>query len=103
MSLLLTLSTLYLLDEDSAGCQAESAPPVASGEASEQPPPLGPDPSIQVREQQLLSSLSSVQLYRTSPLDVRLIFYDEVCVCMCVFLCSVEMHIGRMGIGLGWC
>ncbi|XP_021482042.1 serine/threonine-protein kinase 11-interacting protein [Meriones unguiculatus] len=78
VSLLLTLSTLYLLDEDPAGSQAESALPVVSGEASEQPPPLGSGPSIQVREQQPLSSLSSVQLYRTSPLDVRLIFYDEV-------------------------
>ncbi|XP_055472321.1 serine/threonine-protein kinase 11-interacting protein [Psammomys obesus] len=78
VSLLLTLSTLYLLDEDPAGSQAESALPAVSGEASEQPPPLGSGPSIQVREQQPLSSLSSVQLYRTSPLDVRLIFYDEV-------------------------
>ncbi|CAH6791824.1 serine/threonine-protein kinase 11-interacting protein isoform X2 [Phodopus roborovskii] len=78
VSLLLTLSTLYLLDEDPAGSQAESPLPVVSGEASEQAPPLGPGPSMQVREQQPLSSLSSVQLYRTSPLDLRLIFYDEV-------------------------
>lgn len=80
VSLLLTLSTLYLLDEDPAGSQAESPLPVVSGEASEQAPP----PAMQVREQQPLSSLSSVQLYRTSPLDLRLIFYDEVGVCVCV-------------------
>ncbi|KAM7339532.1 hypothetical protein ACRRTK_000147 [Alexandromys fortis] len=78
VSLLLTLSTLYLLDEDPTGSQAESPLPVVSGEASEQAPPRGQGPSIQVREQQPLSSLSSVQLYRTSPLDLRLIFYDEV-------------------------
>ncbi|XP_005070512.1 serine/threonine-protein kinase 11-interacting protein isoform X2 [Mesocricetus auratus] len=78
VSLLLTLSTLYLLDEDPAGSQAEPTLPVVSGEASEQAPPLGPGSPLQVREQQPLSSLSSVQLYRTSPLDLRLIFYDEV-------------------------
>ncbi|XP_028616536.1 serine/threonine-protein kinase 11-interacting protein isoform X2 [Grammomys surdaster] len=78
VSLLLTLTTLYLLDEDPAGSHAESPFPVVSGEASEQPAPQGPGPSLQVREQQPLSSLSSVQLYRTSPLDLRLIFYDEV-------------------------
>lgn len=78
VSLLLTLSTLYLLDEDPTGFQAESPLPVVSGEASEQAPPQGQGPSMQVREQQPLSSLSSVQLYRTSPLDLRLIFYDEV-------------------------
>lgn len=78
VSLLLTLSTLYLLDEDPVGSHAESPLPVGSGEASEQPAPQGPGPSLQVREQQPLSSLSSVQLYRTSPLDLRLIFYDEV-------------------------
>ncbi|XP_008824021.1 serine/threonine-protein kinase 11-interacting protein isoform X2 [Nannospalax galili] len=78
VSLLLTLPTLYLLDEDPTGSQAESPLPVASGEASKQAPPLGPGPSMHVREQQPLSSLSSVQLYRTSPLDLRLVFYDEV-------------------------
>lgn len=78
VSLFLTLSTLYLLDEDLAWSQAESPLPVVSGEASEQAPPLEPGPPMQVREQQPLSSLSSVQLYRTSPLDLRLIFYDEV-------------------------
>ncbi|KAL1770527.1 serine serine/threonine-protein kinase 11-interacting isoform X2 [Sigmodon hispidus] len=78
VSLLLTLSTLYLLDEDPTGSHTESPLPVMSGEASEQTPPLGRGPSMQVREQQPLSSLSSVQLYRTNPLDLRLIFYDEV-------------------------
>lgn len=95
VSLLLTLSTLYLLDEDPVGSHAESPLPVGSGEASEQPAPQGPGPSLQVREQQPLSSLSSVQLYRTSPLDLRLIFYDEVCMCelvcvsvsVCVSVC----------------
>lgn len=78
VSLLLTLSTLYLLDEDPGGSHAESPLPVVSDETSEQPASLGPGPSLQVREQQPLSCLSSVQLYRTSPLDLRLIFYDEV-------------------------
>lgn len=78
VSLLLTLSTLYLLDEDPAASPADSPLPVVSEEAPEQPAPLGPGPPLQVRDQQPLSSLSSVQLYRTSPLDLRLIFYDEV-------------------------
>ncbi|XP_023586965.1 serine/threonine-protein kinase 11-interacting protein [Trichechus manatus latirostris] len=78
VSLLLTLSTLYLLDEHPAGPQAEPPPPAASGKASEKTAPLGPGPSVGVREQQPLSSLSSVLLYRTAPRDFRLVFYDEV-------------------------
>ncbi|XP_062961469.1 serine/threonine-protein kinase 11-interacting protein [Cynocephalus volans] len=78
VSLLLTLSTLYLLDEDPAGSQAEPPLPAACGEASEKVPPLGSGPSMCVREQQPLSSLSSVLLYRTAPEDMRLVFYDEV-------------------------
>ncbi|XP_045415045.1 serine/threonine-protein kinase 11-interacting protein isoform X1 [Lemur catta] len=78
VSLLLTLSTLYLLEEDPAGSQAEPSLPAASGEASEKGPPLRPDPSVRVREQQPLSSLSSVLLYRVAPEDLRLVFYDEV-------------------------
>ncbi|XP_006867932.1 PREDICTED: serine/threonine-protein kinase 11-interacting protein [Chrysochloris asiatica] len=72
VSLLLTLSTLYLLDEDSAGSQAEPPTPAASGEAFE---PAAP---FHVREQQPLSSLSSVLLYRSAPKDLQLVFYDEV-------------------------
>ncbi|XP_019493702.1 PREDICTED: serine/threonine-protein kinase 11-interacting protein [Hipposideros armiger] len=78
VSLLLTPSTLYLLDEDLVGSQAEAPLPAASGEASEKAPPPGPGPSLCVREQQPLSSLSSVLLYRTAPEDLRLVFYDEV-------------------------
>nr|KAF6451233.1 serine/threonine kinase 11 interacting protein [Molossus molossus] len=78
VSLLLTLSTLYLLDEDLVGSQAETPPPAVSGEASEKALPSGPGPSFCVREQQPLSSLSSVLLYRTAPEDLRLVFYDEV-------------------------
>ena len=78
VSLLLTLSTLYLLDEDPAGSQAEPPSPAASGEASEKAPPPGPGPSVSVREQQPLSSLSSVLLYRVAPEALRLVFYDEV-------------------------
>nr|XP_023396967.1 serine/threonine-protein kinase 11-interacting protein isoform X2 [Loxodonta africana] len=78
VSLLLTLSTLYLLDEDPVGPQAEAPPPAASVEASEKAALLGPGPSVGVREQQPLSSLSSVLLYRTAPKDLRLVFYDEV-------------------------
>ncbi|XP_040084171.1 serine/threonine-protein kinase 11-interacting protein isoform X2 [Oryx dammah] len=78
VSLLLTLSTLYLLDEDPAGSQAEPPSPAASGEASEKAPPPRPGPSVSVREQQPLSSLSSVLLYRVAPKALRLVFYDEV-------------------------
>lgn len=82
VSLLLTPSTLFLLDEDAAGSPAEPSPPAASGEASEKVPPSGPGPAVRVREQQPLSSLSSVLLYRSAPEDLRLLFYDEVCVCV---------------------
>ncbi|XP_053522974.1 serine/threonine-protein kinase 11-interacting protein isoform X2 [Artibeus jamaicensis] len=78
VSLLLTLSTLYLLEEDLVGSQAEPPLPAASGEGSEKALLLGPGPSLRVREQQPLSSLSSVVLYRTAPEDLRLVFYDEV-------------------------
>nr|XP_024648414.1 serine/threonine-protein kinase 11-interacting protein isoform X2 [Macaca nemestrina] len=78
VSLLLTPSTLFLLEEDAAGPLAEPPPPVASGEASEKVPPSGPGPVVRVREQQPLSSLSSVLLYRSAPEDLRLLFYDEV-------------------------
>ncbi|XP_025746800.1 serine/threonine-protein kinase 11-interacting protein isoform X3 [Callorhinus ursinus] len=78
VSLLVTLSTLYLLEEDPAGSQAEPALPAAPGEASEMPLPSGLGPSVHVREQWPLSSLSSVLLYRTAPGDLRLVFYDEV-------------------------
>ncbi|XP_045431328.1 serine/threonine-protein kinase 11-interacting protein isoform X3 [Pipistrellus kuhlii] len=78
VSVLLTLSTLYLLDEDLVGSQAEAPLPAASGEASEKALPSRPGPSLCVREQQPLSSLSSVLLYRTAPEDLRLVFYDEV-------------------------
>ncbi|XP_034511141.1 serine/threonine-protein kinase 11-interacting protein isoform X2 [Ailuropoda melanoleuca] len=78
VSLLMTLSTLYLLEEDPIGSQAEPALPAASGEASETSLPSGLGPSVRVREQWPLSSLSSVLLYRTAPGDLRLVFYDEV-------------------------
>ncbi|XP_010358630.1 serine/threonine-protein kinase 11-interacting protein isoform X1 [Rhinopithecus roxellana] len=78
VSLLLTPSTLFLLEEDAAGPLAEPPPPAASGEASEKVPPSRPGPVVRVREQQPLSSLSSVLLYRSAPEDLRLLFYDEV-------------------------
>ncbi|XP_023077852.1 serine/threonine-protein kinase 11-interacting protein isoform X1 [Piliocolobus tephrosceles] len=78
VSLLLTPSTLFLLEEDAAGPLAEPPPPAASGEASEKAPPSRPGPVVRVREQQPLSSLSSVLLYRSAPEDLRLLFYDEV-------------------------
>lgn len=74
VSLLLTLSTLYLLDEDAAGPPLQAA----SSEASEKAPASGLGPSPHVRGQQPLSSLSSVLLYRTAPEALRLVFYDEV-------------------------
>uniref|UniRef100_A0A2K5MSW1 Serine/threonine-protein kinase 11-interacting protein n=1 Tax=Cercocebus atys TaxID=9531 RepID=A0A2K5MSW1_CERAT len=85
VSLLLTPSTLFLLEEDAAGPLAEPPPLAASGEASEKVPPSsekvppsGPGPVVRVREQQPLSSLSSILLYRSAPEDLRLLFYDEV-------------------------
>ncbi|XP_013001608.1 serine/threonine-protein kinase 11-interacting protein isoform X1 [Cavia porcellus] len=78
VSLLLTLATLYLLDEDLVGSQPEPSLPAASGEVSEKAPSLGLGPSVRIREQQPLSSLSSVLLYRTAPEDLQLAFYDEV-------------------------
>lgn len=78
VSLLLTLATLYLLDEDPVGSQAELPLPPASSDASEKASSLGLGPSVQVREQQPLSSLSSVLLYRMAPEDLRLVFYEEV-------------------------
>ncbi|KAL4840664.1 hypothetical protein H8958_006121 [Nasalis larvatus] len=78
VSLLLTPSTLFLLEEDAAGPLAEPPPPAASGESSEKVPPSRPGPVVHVREQQPLSSLSSVLLYRSAPEDLRLLFYDEV-------------------------
>ncbi|XP_032133942.1 serine/threonine-protein kinase 11-interacting protein isoform X1 [Sapajus apella] len=78
VSLLLTPSTLFLLEEDAAGSPAEPPLPAAAGEASEKVPPLGPRPAVRIREQQPLSSLSSVLLYRSAPEDLRLLFYDEV-------------------------
>lgn len=84
VSLLLTLSTLYLLEEDLVGSQAEPPLPAASGEGSEKAVLSGPGPSFCVREQQPLSSLSSVVLYRMAPEDLRLVFYDEVCAHACM-------------------
>ncbi|KAF6116386.1 serine/threonine kinase 11 interacting protein [Phyllostomus discolor] len=79
VSLLLTLSTLYLLEEDLVGSRAEPPLAAASAEGSEKAPLSGgPGPSFRVREQQPLSSLSSVVLYRMAPEDLRLVFYEEV-------------------------
>lgn len=92
----MTLSTLYLLEEDPIGSQAEPALPAASGEASETSLPSGLGPSVRVREQWPLSSLSSVLLYRTAPGDLRLVFYDEVRERVCVWG-------GQCGIAMGSC
>ncbi|XP_049624256.1 serine/threonine-protein kinase 11-interacting protein [Suncus etruscus] len=75
VSLLLTLSILYLLEEDLTG--TEAGPPLPA-EACEKASPVVPESSVQILEQQPLSSLSSVLLYRTAPQDLRLIFYEEV-------------------------
>nr|XP_058911168.1 serine/threonine-protein kinase 11-interacting protein isoform X2 [Kogia breviceps] len=72
------LRAFLVEDEDPIGSQAEPPLPAALGEASEKAPPPGPGPSVRVREQQPLSSLSSVLLYRVAPEDLRLVFYDEV-------------------------
>lgn len=110
---MLTPSTLFLLEEDAAGPLAEPPPPAASGEASEKVPSSGPGPVVRVREQQPLSSLSSVLLYRSAPEDLRLLFYDEVCVCMSsergregrwraqvgAMRAGWEMGLGTLGIG----
>lgn len=75
MSLLLTLSILYLLEEDPIGTEAGPSLPA---EAYEKASPVVPESTVQILEQQPLSSLSSVLLYRTAPQDLRLIFYEEV-------------------------
>lgn len=75
MSLLLTLSILYLLEEDPTVTEAGPSLPA---EACEKASPVVPESSVQILEQQPLSSLSSVLLYRTAPQDLRLIFYEEV-------------------------
>ncbi|XP_077813831.1 serine/threonine-protein kinase 11-interacting protein isoform X2 [Macaca mulatta] len=72
------LRAFLVEEEDAAGPLAEPPPPAASGEASEKVPPSGPGPVVRVREQQPLSSLSSILLYRSAPEDLRLLFYDEV-------------------------
>ncbi|XP_036610325.1 serine/threonine-protein kinase 11-interacting protein isoform X2 [Trichosurus vulpecula] len=77
VSLLTTPSTLYLLDEDPMWSQAGPSPPETAGEASIMTLPSGLDPSVRIHEQQPLSSLSSIQVYRTAPMDFRLALYDE--------------------------
>ncbi|XP_051839436.1 serine/threonine-protein kinase 11-interacting protein isoform X1 [Antechinus flavipes] len=73
VSLLVTPSALYLLGEDPMGSQSWS-PAEGPGEALS----LRPDPSIRIYEQQPLSSLSSIQVYKAAPRDFRLALYDEV-------------------------
>ncbi|XP_072474016.1 serine/threonine-protein kinase 11-interacting protein [Notamacropus eugenii] len=78
VSLLITPSTLYLLDEDPMWSQAEPSPPETAREASIMTLPSRLDASVHVHDQQPLSSLNSIQVYRTTPMDFRLALYDEV-------------------------
>ncbi|KAM9039469.1 serine/threonine-protein kinase 11-interacting protein [Sarcophilus harrisii] len=77
VSLLITPSTLYLLGEDPLGSQPRS-PAEGPGEAPATTLSLRLDPSVRIYEQQPLSSLSSIQVYRVAPRDFRLALYDEV-------------------------
>lgn len=77
MSLLLTLSTLYLLEEAALeGAQTEPLPPATTTPASVKGLPAGP--GLWIHGEQPLSCLSSVLCYRLAPGDLRLVFYDEV-------------------------
>ncbi|XP_068960609.1 serine/threonine-protein kinase 11-interacting protein isoform X2 [Petaurus breviceps papuanus] len=77
VSLLITPSTLYLLDEDPMWSQAGPSLETA-GEVSVMTLPSRLDSSVRIHEQQPLSSLNSIQVYRTAPTDIRLALYDEV-------------------------
>ncbi|XP_044526717.1 serine/threonine-protein kinase 11-interacting protein [Gracilinanus agilis] len=77
VSLLITPSTLYLLDEDPVWPRAGPSPETAK-EASPAAAPSRLDPSVRIHEQQPLSSLNSIQVYRTAPTALRLALYDEV-------------------------
>uniref|UniRef100_F7FHM3 Serine/threonine-protein kinase 11-interacting protein n=1 Tax=Monodelphis domestica TaxID=13616 RepID=F7FHM3_MONDO len=77
MSLLITPSTLYLLNEDPVWSQAGPSPPEA-GEEFLGASPSSLHPSVRIHEQQPLSSLNSIQVYRTALTDLRLALYDEV-------------------------
>ncbi|XP_060049638.1 serine/threonine-protein kinase 11-interacting protein isoform X2 [Erinaceus europaeus] len=77
MSLLLTLSTLYLLEEAAPeGARTEPPPPATTTPASVKGLPAGP--GLWIHGEQPLSCLSSVLCYRLAPGDLRLVFYDEV-------------------------
>ncbi|XP_074047385.1 serine/threonine-protein kinase 11-interacting protein [Macrotis lagotis] len=78
MSLLVTPSTLYLLDEDPMRSQVGPSPPETAGETAILTLPSRLDPSVHIHEQQPLSSLNSIQVYRTAPKYFRLALYDEV-------------------------
>ncbi|XP_020858558.1 serine/threonine-protein kinase 11-interacting protein isoform X2 [Phascolarctos cinereus] len=78
VSLLITPSTLYLLDEDPMWSQAGPSPLETAGEASIMTLPSRLDPSVHIHEQQPLSSLNSIQVYQTALMDFRLALYDEV-------------------------
>ncbi|XP_037767898.1 serine/threonine-protein kinase 11-interacting protein isoform X3 [Chelonia mydas] len=72
VTLLSTFSTLLLLEENHQWQRVQPTP----GAAGEREVP--PESSVQLKEKQPISSISSVITYRFSPCDVKLMFYDEV-------------------------
>ncbi|XP_050825603.1 serine/threonine-protein kinase 11-interacting protein isoform X1 [Gopherus flavomarginatus] len=72
VTLLSTCSTLFLLEENHQWQRVQPTP----GAAGEKEVP--PKSSVQLKEKQPISSISSIITYRFSPCDVKLMFYDEV-------------------------
>ncbi|XP_019378228.1 PREDICTED: serine/threonine-protein kinase 11-interacting protein isoform X2 [Gavialis gangeticus] len=73
VTLLSTRSTLFLLEESH---QWQQGQPPSGGADGEMEPEL--ESSVQVKEKQPLSSISSIITYRFSPCNVKLMLYDEV-------------------------
>uniref|UniRef100_A0A8C4WP84 Serine/threonine-protein kinase 11-interacting protein n=1 Tax=Gopherus evgoodei TaxID=1825980 RepID=A0A8C4WP84_9SAUR len=72
VTLLSTCSSLFLLEENHQWQRVQPTPGVA-GEKK-----VPPESSVQLKEKQPISSISSIITYRFSPCDVKLMFYDEV-------------------------
>ncbi|KAJ6665574.1 hypothetical protein lerEdw1_003417 [Lerista edwardsae] len=72
VTLLSTRSNLFLVEEDH---QLQKAPASSGSESGAQKQPKN---SFHLKENQPISSISGVVLYRFSPCDVKLLLYDEV-------------------------
>nr|XP_032630379.1 serine/threonine-protein kinase 11-interacting protein isoform X2 [Chelonoidis abingdonii] len=72
VTLLSTCSTLFLLEENHQWQWVQLTP----GTAGEREVPT--ESSVQLKEKQPISSISSIITYHFSPCDIKLMFYDEV-------------------------